>query len=437
MTKYEETVKAPSPGSIMLPMKSPCLAVALTLLLSIATQAQSPSDPLSTTILQNRYSLTLSNGHFTGSAAQLLRSAVAQSRFILVGEQHGFAEPPAFWSALCSIAVPAGFHTMAIEEGPLAAGELEQWSTRADGEAQLIAFQKQYPESIDIYTTREDFAMLQHCARTSPYPFHLWGLNQEALGASPFIFQRILGTHPGPAAASAMEQLLQQNAAAYTHTLRTGSIDDLFMISADDRQLARDAQLLQQQASPEAQSLFASFIESHQINRVSPADPANAARRSQFMIRLFTAHYAAATSAQHAPPKVLFRFGALHIYRGLNLVHGHGIGSYIGGFAAQQHTQSLHIFLVVVEGAAPPFHRIGRPQPPPESINIKDDPLFYPSLRPFLSHLYPSGLTVFDLRPLRRDLRDQPDLNPAVATLISGIDLLVLIPKATPATELH
>ena len=420
----------------MLAMKSPRLAVAFSaLLLSIATRAQSPSDPLSTTLLQNRYSLTLSNGHFTGSAAQLIQSAVAQSRFILVGEQHGFAQSPSFWSALCTIGVPAGFHTMAIEEGPLVAGELEQWSTRADGEAQLIAFRKQYPESIDIYTTREDFAMLQHCARTSPSPFHLWGLNQEALGASPFIFQRILDTHPGPAAASAMQQLLRQNVAAYTRALHTGSIDDLFMISANDQELARDAQLLQQE-SQGAQSLFASFIESHQINRVSPADPANAARRSQLMIRLFTADYSAATRAGSAP-KVLFRFGALHIYRGLNPVHGRGIGSYIAGFAAQQHTQSLHIFLVAVEGSAPPFHRIGQPQPPPETIDIRNDPLFYPSLEPFVNHLYPTGYTVFDLRPLRADLGHQPHINPAVANLISGIDLLVLIPKATPTTELH
>jgi hypothetical protein len=419
----------------MLAMKSPRHAVVLyALLLPIAAHAQSPSDPRAAKLLQNRYSLTLSNGQFTGPAAQLLQSAVAQSHFILVGEQHGFAQSPSFWSALCSIAVPAGFHSMAIEEGPLAAGELEQWSTRVDGEAQLIAFRKQFPESIDIYTTHEDFAMLQHCARASQSPFHLWGLNQEALGASPFVFQRILDTHPGPAAASAMQQLLQQNDAAYTRALQTGNIDDLFMISASDHQLARDAQLLQQE-NPEAQSLFASFIESHQINRVSPADPANAARRTQLMIRLFTANYAAATRTE-SPPKVLFRFGALHIYRGLNPVHGHGIGSYIAGFAAQQHTQSLHILIVAVAGSAPGFHRIGHPQPPPQTFDIKNDPFFYPSLEPFLNHLYPSGFTVFDLRPLRADLSHQPHISPAVANLISGIDLLVLIPKGTPTTDL-
>jgi hypothetical protein len=421
----------------MFAMKSPRRAVAFSaLLLFIATHAQSPSDQLTAKLLQNRYRLTLNNGQFTGSAAQLLQSAVAQSRFILVGEQHGFAQSSSFWSALCTIAVPAGFNTMAIEEGPLVASEIEQWSTHADGEAQLIAFRKQYPESIDIYTTREDFAMLQHCARTSQSPFHLWGLNQEALGASPFIFQRILDTHPGPVATSAMQELLEQNAAAYTRALQTDGIDDLFMISANDQELARDAQLLHHE-SHEAQSLFASFIESHQINRVSPADPANAARRSQLMNRLFTANYAATTRAQSASPKVLFRFGALHIYRGLNPVHGRGIGSYIAGFAAQQHTQSLHIFLVAVEGSAPPFHRIGHQQPPPETIDIRNDPLFYPSLEPFVNHLYPVGYTVFDLRPLRADLGHQPDISPAVANLISGIDLLVLIPKATPATELH
>jgi hypothetical protein len=312
-----------------------CGAVALSaLLLIIVAHAQPQIDALSAKLLQNRYSLTFSSGQFAGPAAYLLESAVAQSQFVLVGEQHGFAESPLFWSALCSIAVPRGFHTMAIEEGPLAAGELAEWSARADGEAQLLAFTKQYPGSIDIYTTHEDFAMLQHCAHVSPTQFHLWGLNQEAPGASPFIVERILDTHPGPQASAAMQQLLQQNDAAYARTLQTGSIDDLFMLSANDQELARDAQLLKQQATPEGQSLFASFIESHQINRVSPADPANAARRTQLMIHLFTANYSAAARAQSTPPKVLFRFGALHIYRGLNAVHGRGIGSYIAGFAA-------------------------------------------------------------------------------------------------------
>jgi hypothetical protein len=51
------------------------------------------------------------------------------------------------------------------------------------------------------------------------------------------------------------------------------------------------------------------------------------------MKTLFSADYAEAARAQAAPPKVLLKFGAYHIYRGLNPVHGSGIGNYLAEFA--------------------------------------------------------------------------------------------------------
>src|SRR5579884_1470185 len=98
------------------------------------------------TLLQNRYSLGVRAGQLTGTGADVLKTAIAQSRFVLLGETHGLAEVDRFAGAVCKAAEPAGFHTLAIEEGPLVTAELEGWARHADAREQLAGFLKRYSE---------------------------------------------------------------------------------------------------------------------------------------------------------------------------------------------------------------------------------------------------------------------------------------------------
>jgi hypothetical protein len=56
----------------------------------------------------------------------VLKTAIAQSRFVLLGETHSLAEVARFAGAVCKVTEPEGFHTLAIEEGPLVTAELER-----------------------------------------------------------------------------------------------------------------------------------------------------------------------------------------------------------------------------------------------------------------------------------------------------------------------
>lgn len=190
-------------------------------------------------LLQNRYALSVRRGQLSGAGAQVLQSAIAQSRFVLLGEDHGVAQTPEFWAAVCNAAGPERFHTMAVEEGPLVAAELEGWARRPHGLAQLVAFERTFPESINVYNAREEFDMLQQCARVGQSEFRLWGLNQEALGAGGLILSRVLASRVGKEARAAMQQLLRKNDEAYRKAAQSGRIFDLFMIVADDKELAR------------------------------------------------------------------------------------------------------------------------------------------------------------------------------------------------------
>jgi len=313
---------------------------------------------------------------------------------------------------------------------------LERWARRPDGLAQLVAFENTFPESINVHNAREEFDMLQQCARVGQDQFRLWGLNQEAFGAGGLILSRVLASRLGQDARPAMRQLLQKNDDANRRALQSGSIFDLFMMAADDAELARDAALLQKDGSREAQSLFASLVEGHEINRTSPAEYGNARRRERLMKTRFAANYARAASTAAAPPKVLLKFGGYHVYRGLNPVHGSGIGNYIAELAESQGARSLHIRLMPVKGSQPIHPRVGQPAQL-RPFNYADQPGSR-YLQPIFDNLLPSDWTMFDLRPLRQELNAPGGaVSPELATLVFGYDVLVMVPEGTPSTEIR
>ena len=261
-------------------------------------------------------------------------------------------------------------------------------------------------------------------------------MNQEALGAGGLILSRILESRLGEPARPTMRQLFQKNEDAYRKALQSGRITDLFMLSADDQDLAGGAAVLQRHGSPEARSLFASLIESHEINRISPADYDNARRRERLMKTRLSTDYTQAARTAITPPRVLLKFGAYHIYRGVNPVRGTGIGNYVAEFADGQRAQSLHIRLIAVKGSQPIHPRVGQPAQL-RSFNVEDDPRSH-YLQPMLSNRLQSDWTVFDLRPLRRDFNALLGAtNPDLATLVFGVDILVMVPEGTPSTEIH
>ena len=73
------------------------------------------ADQFTAKLLQSRYDLSVRG---RPSIRRGCESAIVQSRFVLLGEEHGISQTPQFWAAVCDAAGPEGFHTMAVEEGP-------------------------------------------------------------------------------------------------------------------------------------------------------------------------------------------------------------------------------------------------------------------------------------------------------------------------------
>ena len=150
-----------------------------------STGSPAQVDPFTEKLLQSRYPLAIRDGRLALAGGEVLQSAIARSRFVLLGETHGHPPTAEFWGAVCNAAAPMGFHTLAIEEGPRTAARLETLARQPDGLTGLRAFQKQFPDAIHISSAPAEFAMLQQCARAGGKDFRLWGLIEEGIFTTP------------------------------------------------------------------------------------------------------------------------------------------------------------------------------------------------------------------------------------------------------------
>jgi len=413
--------------------------VALILAVGSAAVAQQPPS-FTEQLNKNRYDLKVQDGRLSGAGAPVLESAMKDAQFVMVGEDHGIAEIPAIYGGLCDIAGPLGFHTMAIETGPLVAENLQQWVRQPHGQADLSAFKQEYPASIAFYDWSEEFDLLAHCAgKATGGQFRLWGLDQELMGSSGYILTKILEQRPGPEATQAVKDLLQKNQEAQVTAMKSGNPGELFMLKASDEDLNRVSSLLKKQGNAPAQSLFAGLIESREIyqKNMTGAYLDSNRQRALLMKHNFLADYQQAAKAETGAPKVLFKFGGFHMFKGFNLLHNNDMGNFVMELADGTGTKSLHILIIGVKGSQLHFAGVGKPaQPSPLNLaEDKDSDFLF--LKPMFDNMVADSDTVFDLRGLRKDFKSLGPVSTDMERMIYGYDFLVLVPSPTPSKEIQ
>jgi hypothetical protein len=116
-------------------------------------------------------------------------------------------------------------------------------------------------------------------------------------------------------------------------------------------------------------------------------------------------------------------------------MHEGGIGNYVAELAEGQGAKSLHICLMAVKSTQTIYPGIGRPARQ-RTFNLKDDPRSR-YLDPMLANLLEAEWTLFDLRALRQAVREGVEVAPALADLVFGMDILVMVPEGTPLTRIR
>jgi hypothetical protein len=412
----------------------------ISLVLMVVAPALAQQNKFTERLLQNRYALNFQEGHLSGTGVPVLQTAVTGARFVLIGEDHGIAQIPQFSGAVCDLVGPQGFHTMAIETGPLAAGELQQWVNANAGPAAITEFDRKFPDSIAFYNFQEEYGLLAHCAHSAQDgKLHLWGLDQELMGAAGLILTRILETHPGKTAADETRRLLQKNTEALAAAVTSGSPGDVFMMSASDADLSHLNELLHKDGNAASQGLINALIKSRAIyqKNMSGAGFESNRERSLLMKANFVADYQQATQSEGKPPKVLIKTGEFHSSKGFNPLHNNDLGNYVAEMADGQGTTSLHIAILGMKGSQLRFAGIGRPYQPGDFNLAEDKDSDFLFLKPMFDNLETGGWTMYDLRGLRKGLHSLEPVDKEMERLIFGYDLLVLIPNATPSKQIQ
>ena len=387
-----------------------------------------------------RGAIHVQDGKLAGPSAEVLRTALAEAQFVALGEDHGIRQVPEFAAALCRELAPHGFHHMGLEIGTYVAPELEKMARSADGAKQFVDFEKKYPETVPFYNWGEEFAMLQKCeSAASPGHMTIWGLDQEFMGATGFLADRILATNPGAEAKAAVEAILKETDAARASAVKSGSPGDLFMMAAKQEELDHVRDLLKKQGKADAQKLFDAFLVSREIyqqNMTGDYYKSNR-QRALLMKKNFSEPFAASSESNGVLPKVFFKFGAYHMFRGINPLHSSELGSLISEAAEANQFKSVHLLIAGVKGEQLHFVGIGKPAEaaPLDLAGDKDSPFLF--FQPLFDSMIENSWTLFDLRALRDGFSKYGKMDPELERVIFGYDFVIFIPDPKASHAIH
>jgi len=414
--------------------------VLILLLSSVALRcgAQVVTDPTFTQALQQtRSSLVIRNGKLTGEGGDLLRHEIADSRFVLIGETHLTREIPRFAEAVCAEMRPDAY---AVEAGPLAARYVTGQLHDPKREANLRAMLRQHGSSMAFLDIRDESDLAAGCAAASGHPdFQLWGLDQEFLGAGGTLLDAMLATKPGPASLAAIQSAQAHEEIAERLARRSGDVKQLYLISIPDADLRQVTGAVEKDGTPETARIWREFTESRRIYQLSLAgQPESNHVRAEMLKQHLMANYLLLHD-RNPQARVLFKFGAMHMGRGFDMLHQLNLGNTVAEMADVENVRSLHIFILGVAGTSAAQGGYGQPLSL-EPFDLKSDKDIG-WISPAISTLIPStgkdgedALTLMDLRQLRfRKLTMSPEWQ----QLIYSYDILIMVPHVSPATSLE
>jgi hypothetical protein len=380
---------------------------------------------------QNFHPIELANGALAGAGWDLILRESMQSEFVLIGEEHGTAEIPWLTATLFKALVPSGYNRLAIELSDPVAQDLD--NAARSGISGLETFARQWGPGPAFYNWRPEAELLAEArGAVRGRERVIWGLDYE-VACDRRLLARLAPKVP-PAARAAFGALESQSAAGWAEWRKTGN-PAVIPTFALDPALAKALREAWPRPDPDSAVILDTLEATLEINRVQQTSGwASNRARAEFnrksLIRLLAAENG------KRPPKVIFKFGSNHMFRGTTWTGMFDIGSLAPEVAALRGGKSFHL---LVGGGAESVHGVLDPT----NFRLKSEPA--DMLAPefglgFLLDTLPSkGLYVLDLRPLRRIVSNSAALhelnNSEAVRVIQGFDA-VLVWNGATATSL-
>lgn len=392
-----------------------------------AEQAAPPEKLLAQTLAANRHMLSIEDGALQGPGADLLLQRAGDAQFVLIGEDHGFIEPPRLAMALNRALGSKAFPHLVIETGPSTAQLLAGNSSQAV--AELV---RRHPGVFPYFGWQDDVAMAAQWSADKATIDPLWGIDQEFILGTQLSLQRLVELAPDARTRTVAQDYLAKARASDARMVTLHDPGQVYLPAM----MPADFAALRTGAIPEAVALIDGLEESAQIYRLHNSDGYRSNHmRSQLMKRQFMQHYRAAQARGESTPRAMFRVGAYHAYRGLSPTDQFDIGNLASELAASNGRDSVHVLVIAAGG------KINRKQVFLEDESLRSVPyaaaeeLAALGATPLLQAALPASWVLVDLAPLRgiRDARNAA--GPEFERLVFAYDFVVVIPQATAALD--
>jgi len=373
--------------------------------------------------------MSLENGALAGPGAKLLLDRLPSAQFILVGEDHGFADSPEIALALAKASRPYGVVYHVLEEGPLIT-EWAQDRLRQGGVDALSAALKGRPLSLAFLSKAEDAALAEYFVANAPRgKGALWGVDQEFIVSTLVHFENLLSQAKSDKARQLVQGLLE----AEREAVADANFNAVFLSTADSVRFEELRSLYKN--APNALRIIDGLEDSAKIYQSFNAGQNfdSNTDRIALMRRQFLSKYLA---QKKNSPRALFKFGATHLGKGTTTLNTFDHGSLTEGVAAANGLEALRILILPLAGK----HLTFAPSPNGlmNTVDYRSDEaaLLLDSIGVSYPDIPDSGYAVIELEPARRRLgaKGLDALTPETRFYILGYDFLITTRGARPAT---
>jgi hypothetical protein len=389
---------------------------ALAALLGPGPVAASEADDLSRLLRDNSWKVETSATGLSGPGAARIVAWSREAQFFLLGENHGSAGIARFATGVAKALGPVGFRHTVVEADPLVTDHMVRLLKQGGMPAfanWLATDQRQ--RAVPFFAWREEADFAVAALANGP----VWGVDQSFLAAA-HVHLDAIAAQTRDRSARTMAQAMAAEARAdvigwlaKVDRARIVALRDA--IPARDAAARRIADLLVQSAA-----IYSPFSGGQ-----GSWHRANLARET-LMKRSFLGYYDAAAKRGGPPPRVLFKFGAWHLQRGLSETNVPSLGNFLAELALARYDRPVFNLRVMCGPGAEQVTFDGSVQ----SCGDEFAPLA-PALGAALS---PEGATVFDLRPLRDKPRLWRDWPAEAKRLVWTYDAVVVIRGGGAAT---
>ncbi|AVP95887.1 hypothetical protein C7S18_01140 [Ahniella affigens] len=404
-------------------MLKPLLFALLSVVLLPAAADDTPS--LRDYLKQHQATIAMDQGQLSGPGAAPLLAAARAAPFILIGEDHGFADVPQFVVALDRSLGTDATDGLVLEIGPLAADRLRMAHQAGD----LTQVARRFPGSAAFVEWRDDAAMVAHWLDAGKV---IAGVDQEFILSMPANLAQLRPLVP-VSQRSVIDQAIKAQSELETKMRATGDVSLAGLLHLQDADVAAWRHAVASAPSAKATRIIDALADSAHIYDWNSSDPARSNReRARLMKREFMAAYRQGDAT--AQNRWMFRMGAYHVGRGLSPTGQYDLGNLASELAESRGQTSLHLLVLPLSG------QVNRRLPVMADTTLEAVPydgraeLASVTGEPFLDAIKDQqGWAIYDLRPLRamRTLREQG--GSSFAQMVYAFDFAVMIDVAKPA----